>query len=319
VKEQQEDLTRILDEAKNKKPEEGGENSKTSDLIESAFLEGFSTFDDAGRTIREERTRMLKAPSINVDKLTAEFVAILSYVKAIKLQKAVERNMLLAKELGDKFDEQEKRLSSITKNVSSPASQVQPEDLVRMYDRMSQHVVDLTELVCDGVEEAEFNPSQVKAQALICKSFRTFYIGWSLMSENKWPEALALFEYNQERLQRAEIDEDAVNEDTREALKSVRRKTKGAKCLALARSFKFRLESQKSAAVDPLVSSMSGLSVCDLPPTIEAVPCHPVVFDLAYSELDIGNIERGKDPKVDAGAQQQSGWLNSARGWFGRR
>ncbi|GBG29906.1 Signal recognition particle subunit SRP68 [Hondaea fermentalgiana] len=335
------DQLSALEEAKNAAGGDGGDG----DDLEAAFLETLSVCDDTLRLAREEKSKPSKASSsstANPEKIAEEYDYIRAYIKTQKLLISIDRNMLYA--------------SKMLREMDGQKTTVKPQDLVHIYDQSLQSVHDILDLLGPdaeqhSAEEDVVSAPEMRVQEGICTAFRTLLIGRTYQAQAKWAQAVALFEHNFTRITETRAM-DGVTTSQLKQLDDVERKTRAAKCLALAHAFRARLGgSTASQAVPQLSGSATDDApvLCELPPSIDAVPAHPILFDLASSELRIGKLPKGskaaKSTSASASAnvssskdlasvstqdstqdgeaggedgEEGSGWLSSARNWFGR-
>lgn len=316
------------------------------DELETAFLSALSACDETLRLAREEKSKPPKqsaTSTANPEKIAEEYDYIHAYVKTQKLLVSLDRNMLYASKVMRKMD-------------SAEASSAKPQELVHIYNLALQSVQDILDMLGPDADEHSspddiVTAEQMRTQEAICKAFRSLMMGRTFQLQTKWSQALALFEHNFSRIAETR-NLDGLTDNQSKQLDEVESKTRAAKCVALAAAFRARIDANKSSQEQHLVEGLKSSSagdvptLCELPPSIEPVPSHPILFDLASSELRIGKLPKpGKSGKTtksqtsspksasatketeepssaqtdDQDDEQAAGWLSSARNWFGRR
>uniref|UniRef100_A0A7S3S8S4 Uncharacterized protein n=1 Tax=Strombidinopsis acuminata TaxID=141414 RepID=A0A7S3S8S4_9SPIT len=176
----------------------------------------------------------------------------------------------------------------------------------------------------EGYKESERHVGQVAARAAIAKAYRCYYVAESYAAAEKWREALVLFDRATELMIEANdlYDDDAAGDDSsldicadkggfgpgedRAALESLDGIVEGAKARANAKAILARLApsglSEASAAADSAVAlpllqrldrfeSRPGEPLIAFPPKLEAVPCKPLLFDIARNHIQFPDLE----------------------------
>lgn len=78
---------------------------------------------------------------------------------------------------------------------------VKPQDLIRLYETIIQHLTDMPLLA--GLEEDLAFKHEVEAKVVFYQAWRCYFIALSFLSAQKWPEAMALFQRATHHAQKA--------------------------------------------------------------------------------------------------------------------
>eukprot|EP00514_Thraustochytrium_sp_LLF1b_P002728 CAMPEP_0184524374 /NCGR_PEP_ID=MMETSP0198_2-20121128/9473_1 /TAXON_ID=1112570 /ORGANISM="Thraustochytrium sp., Strain LLF1b" /LENGTH=642 /DNA_ID=CAMNT_0026915647 /DNA_START=55 /DNA_END=1983 /DNA_ORIENTATION=+ len=312
--------------------------------LEGAYLELLSVLDETKSTIKTEHTRMIKAATgTTIEKMNSEVADLTAYVKAVKIQISMERTARLAQSL-------EQTCKGLHNSSSGKELKHEPQEVVNMYDRVMGNIEDLRALFADGGSPPDSwetpHPDDLTPQKLAQVEFlhgaaRTTQIAAWYALAAKWSPALALFDLALSKVEQGLSLSPAAA--LHEQLKELEKKVRASKCLALAESFKSRFTTTSKVETSES-NGTARLHVAELPPAIEPVPGHPVVFDLAFTSLDVPKLGKkatasnsssktktnssvskesaASDKKSSESATQQvtkksSGWLSSVGGWLG--
>lgn len=293
----------------------------------------FIAYNDAGVVVRKERGAFKEAASSRADERVAELDRVDAYLAHGRLSHTVDRNLLLVQSVADKKGSR-------------------PEDLVRLYDNLIQNVTDMLALA--GVEEDPSFVNKTEAQRTGFRAHRCFHLAECYRIGGMLPEALALYD-------RVCTVARPLTGDFAKQVVAVVAQARGMKSRVHASEFIKRaaIESDMSKLnlsggivgaagagggsggaragvhavmtdhLDAFVSfagdSSGARSVCDVPPALEAVPCKPVLFDLAidgikFPEPPADSQEEPAKPKASdaepAAAAQPGSYFSRAAGWF---
>ncbi|XP_042429579.1 signal recognition particle subunit SRP68-like [Zingiber officinale] len=271
----------------------------------------FSAYHDARGCIRSDL-----ATAGNAENAKDDLNGLDKAVSAVLTQRTIERNQLLVVIAKSKFKKhRDDKVDKVTK----------PEELVRLYDLLIQNASDLSDLVSSGknrnseevafVEECEIKSSVFRAE-------RCFYLAKSYSSAGKRAEAYLLFCHARslannalEKLQMATNPDQALAQDLKVLLDICRSSiciehaagimeeekipenlSKRVSAISLAgqekKEQKFLLETldvYESAVGEP--NSKVVARIAQFPPPFQAVPCNPIVLDIAYSSIDFPSLD----------------------------
>jgi len=139
----------------------------------------FIHFNDALKTIASDintaKTNKKPMSEINVLEDLKDFVSF------TKVEKTMQRNLMLVESLETRFTESESAASPIPK----------AEEIVRLYEILIENITELNSLRDTNDEKAT---KLFAAKLLSFKALRCLYLGHSYQKVSKWPEASALFE-----------------------------------------------------------------------------------------------------------------------------
>ncbi|XP_078446658.1 signal recognition particle-related / SRP-like protein [Wolffia australiana] len=277
----------------------------------SLFEKIFSAYHDARSSIRNDLVAAGNAESVK-DELNGLDKA----VSAVLGQRTIERNQLLVKISKSKFGKQ---------RSDKGERGTKPEELVRLYDLLIQNASDLSDLVSSGrgsnSEEVSFSEECIQ-KGLAFRAQRCFYLAKSYSLSGKRAEAYALFGHSSalaktalKKLETANSNDKALMEELRLLVEECRTSSflehamgileeeeeskdlsKGVSSISLEKTakkpVKFLLENlneYESAAGDP--GAKIPPSIAQFPPPFQAVPCSPIVIDIAFSSIDFPSLD----------------------------
>lgn len=293
----------------------------------------FIAYNDAGAVVRKERGAFREAASSRADERVAELDRLDAYLTHGRLSHTIDRNLLLVQGVAGKKG-------------------ARPEDLVRLYDNLIQNVTDMLALA--GVEEDPGFVNEVEARRAGFRAHRCFHLAECYRVGGMLPEALALYDrvgVIAKPLTGAHAEDAARVVEQARGMKSRVRATEFIKRAAVtselsklgvangggsgAAAGAAGVHAVMTDHLDAFVSFAGDASgaraVADVPPALEAVPCKPVLFDLAIDGIKFPEPPADDgEPEEDAGAgakkagetseaaaaQQSSSYFSRAAGWF---
>jgi len=197
------------------------------------------------------------------------------------------------------------------------------EDLVRLYDAVISTLDEMRQL--DGYKESERLVGQVAARAAIAKAYRCYYVAESYAAAEKWREALVLFDRATQLMVEANhlYDDDSAADngpaslvlgadrggfgpgEDGAALERLDAMVEGAKARASAKALLARLAPTAAtgppppaAAPLPLLQRLDRFDarpdepLIAFPPKLEAVPCKPLLFDIARNRIQFPDLQQ---------------------------
>ncbi|TVU25631.1 hypothetical protein EJB05_28134 [Eragrostis curvula] len=269
----------------------------------------FSAYHDARSCIRNDL-----ASAGNAENIRDDLNGLDKAVSAVLGLRTIERNQLLVSIAKSKFTKhRDEKNEKITK----------PEELVRLYDLLIQNTTDLTDLVDSGRNKNEEENSFVHEYELKGVAFRAercFYLAKSYSSAGKRAEAYALFCHacslaDSALQQLASSPDKALIQDMKSLSDNCRsssciehatgimeeesvplKLSKGVSTMSLAdnksKENKYlldMLDSYESAIGEPNTKAQHHIT--QFPPPFQAVPCNPIVLDMAYNAIEFPSLE----------------------------
>lgn len=275
------------------------------------FEKIFSAYQDARSCIRNDL-----AAAGNAENVKDELNGLDKAISAVLGQRTIERDQLRVSIAKSKSSRQrDDKGEKITK----------PEELVRLYDLLIQNSTDLSDLVSSGRDR---NPEEVNfaegclLKCLVFRADRCFYLAKSYSAAGKRTEAYALFcharslaDTAMQKLHMTNNPDKALINDLKvlsdncrsnsciehatgimEEEKIPEKLSKGVSNISLTgrekKVEKFlleTLETYESAVGDP--GSKGVARIERFPPPLQAVPCNPIVLDIAYNAIEFPSLE----------------------------
>ncbi|KAF9997663.1 signal recognition particle subunit srp68 [Entomortierella chlamydospora] len=289
------------------------------------------------KALKEDAIAAAKVKSSKSEQNTAELNMIATYVGYSSLRHAIDRNLILAKDIYNKLEGDE---STTDRNED-----VQYQNLVKAYDNVVQNLTTIQEL--PGVVADTQLSAEVESKLLYYKAWRCFFTATAYSKLSRHVEAIALFDRAQAyatqirsglgRASKSGSEPDSFNVTDKE-LQDIESRIRGRKCQVHAAWY---LENGQDG--DNIENKLSSMSLdektldepalikrldtyptsitskanptvphlVDFPPAFQAIPAKPLFFDIAFNHMDYDHnalAERAGHPKVQ---QSESG------GWFG--
>uniref|UniRef100_A0A6A7G753 Signal recognition particle subunit SRP68 n=1 Tax=Hirondellea gigas TaxID=1518452 RepID=A0A6A7G753_9CRUS len=305
---------------------DGQENAeKQMDL----FIEVFSSYDEAlvfvRNDLQNEANKRVRGSEPGPREVALGLLR--DYLTFHKLRNTIHRNLLLTESLTASLDSEN--------NSDQPPSigkkSVKPSDLVVMYEKLLNNVENLGE-----VGEMKSNESlhqEVRLKTAVFTSFRCFYVAESYAAALKWAEAYALYQRCVEHCLAAiqlfrslEINStEIVSLEKLSSNASARRVFVHAHgLLALedqensitSNVSKLAIDDRKDSHLklfDPKPTLLQRLNTFDsgspqehynlihFPPRFEAIPCKPILFDLAFNYVEFRDLSHRAKPVKKSG------------------
>ncbi|CAN6166737.1 unnamed protein product [Urochloa humidicola] len=269
----------------------------------------FSAYHDARSCIRNDL-----ASAGNAENIRDDLNGLDKAVSAVLGLRTIERNQLLVSIAKSKFTKhRDEKNERITK----------PEELVRLYDLLIQNTTDLTDLVSSGRNKNEEENSfihEYELKGLGFRAERCFFLAKSYSSAGKRAEAYALFCHaraltDSALQQLANSPDKALIQDLKSLCDNCRsnsciehamgimeeesvplKLSKGVSTMTLGddktKENKYlldMLESYESAIGEP--NTKGPCRIAQFPPPFQAVPCNPIVLDMAYNAIEFPSLE----------------------------
>lgn len=264
---------------------------QTKGITIDAYDKLFMAYNDAVTAVNDELSEFRASTAARAEDRIAELESLVAYLTFRRLGHTVERNLLLVESF------KVKRSSK-------------PEDFVRLYDNLIGNMADV--LALRGVDEDAAVSNEAEAKRTLFRAYRCFHLAQCYLALSMQSEAAALFD-------RVAVHARMLSGAfAKEAQKIVDEST-GMKCRARAQAFLKDNEiagsmaalsltgsrPQKAVMVDHLDAYVSfaqdrtGLRcIAEVPPALEAVPCKPVMFDLAIDGIRFPGDKANEEESV---------------------
>lgn len=300
------------------------EKAKSADakieLIENVLID----CKDAIAAVKDEMKQDPKLRHTETGAPVTGVQYLLAYLSYIRLTRTLERNIYLVALAKQQTD-------------GGEAKKVRPQDLTRLYEIISQNVVELQQL--SGMEEDGDYQREIEVLSLSFKAFRCYYIAETLVALKRWKEAVALY------LRSTNYATDALRSKPKQfnltgELQKLVKSIEGCKFSAHAYSV---LEDDTTADADTILYGKAQKSskplferlnqykedqqlntknpnVYRLTPEMQPIPCKPLFFDLALNFVEFPSLEEQMDsPTAKKGASTAglSGFVKGFLGWGG--
>ncbi|KOB63224.1 Signal recognition particle subunit SRP68 [Operophtera brumata] len=285
------------------------------DILENILMD----CKDAISVIKDEikNDPKLKAAS---ETQTSGINHLLSYLLYLRLVRTIERNNLLV--------QQAEEAQATNGNIDG--KKVRPHDLTRLYEIILQNYTELQQL--PGFEADAPYQKEIELQMKAYRAFRCYYIAQVLTSLRRFREALAMLErasnYATDSI-KSKLDDKQLTDK----LQVLKKDIESCKFEVHAdsvleddddeeTSYKERKHKDKKPLVDRLDEYREDSQVLTknpniykMPPSMEAIPCKPLFFDLACNFIEFPNLD-DKTGAADA-KKQGAGLTGLVKGFLG--
>ncbi|KAF9933910.1 signal recognition particle subunit srp68 [Linnemannia zychae] len=293
------------------------------------------------KALKEDAVATAKVKSSKSEQNTADLNMIATYIGYSSLRAAIDRNLLLAKDIYNKLEGDE---ATTDKNED-----VQYQNLVKVYDNVVQNLTAIQEL--PGVAADSTLVSEVENKLLYYKGWRCFFTATAYSKLSRYVEAIALFDRAQSYITQirrrsygAGNDADSFNV-TEGDLEEIESKIRGRKCQVHAawylekgqeddESIEAKLSSmnldEKSLDEPALIKRLDSYPasitskahptvphLVDFPPALQPIPAKPLFFDIAFNHMEYNLdalAERAGRPKASQNESSGGGWFGSIWG-----
>lgn len=303
------------------------EKAKTEDakieLIENVLID----CKDAISAVKDE---MKQDPKLRHSETGAPVTGIqylLAYLSYIRLTRTLERNIYLVAQAKQNLSAGDKQSSG------DGGKRVRPQDLTRLYEIISQNVLELQQI--SGMEDDAVYQREIEVLSLSFKAFRCYYIAETLVALKRWKEAVALYvrstNYATEAL-KSKPKQFNLTSDLQKLITII----EGCKFSAHAYSVLEDDTSEDSVqygrsqkSTKPLFERLNQYkedqqlntknpNVFKLTSDMQPIPCKPLFFDLALNFVEFPSLE----DKIDAPSAKKtgagiSGFVKGFLGWGG--
>ncbi|KAI1298295.1 signal recognition particle subunit srp68 [Mortierella claussenii] len=289
------------------------------------------------KALKEDAIAAAKVKSSKSEQNTAELNMIADFISYSSLRHAIDRNLLLAKDICNKLEGDE---------ATDRNEDVQYQNLVKAYDNVVQNLAaiqDLPAVAADMTLSAE-----VENKLWYYKGWRCFFTATAYSKLSRHVEAIALFDRAQSystqirgglgRSSGVSDEQDSFSV-TEQELKDMESKIRGRKCQVHAAwylengqdgdSLEDKLSSmnldEKSLDEPALIQRLDTYPtsitskanptvphLVDFPPSLQAIPAKPLFFDIAFNHMDYDH-----DALAAKAGHPRSQQSESSGGWFG--
>ncbi|KAG0229753.1 signal recognition particle subunit srp68 [Actinomortierella wolfii] len=328
-------------------------NAETTDAKMEAFDKILQAYAEADKLVKkalkEDAIAAAKVKSSKSEQNTADLNLLATYISLSSLSHAIDRNMLLAKDIYNKLEGDAARTES--------NADVQYQNLVKAYDNVVQNLAEIRQL--SGVASDHQLAAEVDNKLTYYKGWRCFFTATAYAKLSRHVEAIALFDRAQTyatevrsglaRLPRSAVTnghQDAFHV-TEQELADLESKIRGRKCQVHAAWYLEHGHQQENAdaALNDQLSSMSldekSLDepalikrldtypssitskahprvphLVDFPPALEPIPAKPLFFDIAYNHMEykMDRIAERAGRSKETARPQSGGWFGSIWG-----
>nr|XP_043615137.1 signal recognition particle subunit SRP68 isoform X3 [Erigeron canadensis] len=277
----------------------------------AVFDKIFAAYHEARGSIRNDLATAGSSENIKDD-----LSGLDKAIGAVLGQRTIERNQLLVSIAKSKLSKaRDEKNEKVTK----------PEELVRLFDLLLQNTADLSDLLSSGRDRKEEEVAlleECEIKSLTFRAERCFFLAKSYSSAGKRTEAYSLFSLARSLAENALKKLRSVGNHDKAMLKELETlydNCRSSSCIEHAMGImehekapedlsnristvsisgsdkkqeKFLIEN-----LDSYESAVAGSSTKAAPriaayqPTFQAVPCNPIVMDLAYNAIDFPSIE----------------------------
>jgi len=242
-----------------------------------------------------------------------------TYLQYIRHNITLSRNSVLLASMRDQLDKGERPTDG--KKV------VKAQDVVRMYENIIQSLGEIPSLA--GLEEDEDVSSVVEAEIVFYRAFRSYYIALAFIINQKWAEAMAIFQRSlqyvaqarsNKNLKKSLVSELAKLEQAVESKQFVAHANSILETeMATEKMSNMELNAAKSVALidrlDQYYEDSDLLkgkpNLVNFPPEFTPIPCKPLFYDIALNHVEFPSL----DHKLDSGSG--SGAAGGLSGWLG--
>jgi signal recognition particle subunit SRP68 len=308
----------LLAAEKSKELRQDESRRKSIDAFDGVFI----AYNDAIQIVNKEIAEFRRATTSRAEEHIAELDLLAAYLTHGRISHTIERNLLLVENLNAK------RMSK-------------PDDFVRLFDNLVQNQTDILGLA--GVDADAGTYRGAESQRIVFRTQRCFHLAECYRVAEMYREAVAL--YDQVAVLARPLS-GSYAEDVKEAVSQSR----CLKCRVRATEFikQASISSELSALglasnegvntedggltlgapaamvdhLDKFVSfagDPSGMrTIIEMPPPLEAVPCKPVMFDLAIDGIKFPEPPSGKEVVTEKILSSEIAGTQQTGTYFGR-
>ncbi|KAL0583355.1 hypothetical protein ABG067_006735 [Albugo candida] len=300
---------------------------------EALYLRLFSCFDELMGSIKTAITAMQQQAKSGVALIHSDIEVLQlleEYVQFLKWTKQIDRSIALMKQLNCKNDKKQTQ---------------EPTNLIHILDMLMQNVTDILKIPHLNDTESVLY-ARYQAYACLFRAIRAAQHAQLYLRTKKFAEAMTLFQYGSNLLEQYKAimrsNAAATDETLREFAETTSKELIGAESRTIAQYFLANSKEQENMEkrLDKLsVVSDAGskrfpalldrqheynggkpdrmYDLIVVPPAFKAVPCKPLLFDIAHNELTFPDIvERTKLPEERRPENASKGGSSGFLSWF---
>ncbi|KAG7302778.1 hypothetical protein JYU34_012741 [Plutella xylostella] len=248
---------------------------------------------------------------------------LLSYLMYLRLMRTIERNNLLV----------EQAEAARKSNGQIDGKKVRPQDLTRLFELILQNYAELQQL--PGFESDAAYQRELDAQLKAYRAFRCYYIAQVLTGLRRFREALAMLERSSAYTAES-LTSDLTDAQLKNKLQALKKDIESCKFEVHADSVleddeddeetKYTSSGKAYKDKKPLVDRLDDYreetqvltknpNIFKMPPSMEAIPCKPLFFDLACNFVEFPNLD-DKTGAADS-KKQGAGLTGLVKGFLG--
>ncbi|XP_037934203.1 signal recognition particle subunit SRP68 [Teleopsis dalmanni] len=285
---------------------------------------------DAIQAVKDEIKQDPKLRSMATGQTVSGVQYLLSYLSYIRLSRTLQRNLCLVEQAKLSFEDPNRKTQTTIEG-----KKVRAQDFARLYEIILQNVTEMQQIT--GLEEDAEYQAEIQNLSSAFKAFRCYYIALTLIDMKKWIEAVALYErssnYATEALKGKPSNEFNLTDELKRLITTIDSSKFSAHAYSVLENETGDGEvsttrSQKSSK--PLFERLSQYkedqslhtrnpNVFKLTPDMEAIPCKPFFFDLAYNYIELPSLEGKMESPDKKGAASISGFVKGFLGWGGKK
>jgi signal recognition particle subunit SRP68 len=259
------------------------------------------------KTDDPEAAEAVAAPTQNPE-IMRDTAALVEYATWAKCNASVQRGLVLIRAAQSRLAEGALPDEPALQMATVPQHASRPEDIVRLYDAALQSMADAS-----AIQQGTVDPEDAKntaAREASLRALRCYYVALGLIRQGKLPEAGAILAQTLKRAadaraHHAECAAPVAKELTR--LDVLERQVRSFSCIVQARAATAACPATAAHASEvpsvyeapeawPVGSHAADRPLVQLPPQPEVIPCRPILFDLAFNDLEYPNLDARKQP-----------------------
>ncbi|KAI0561569.1 Signal recognition particle subunit SRP68 [Gracilaria domingensis] len=267
-----------------------------------AYDKLFIKYNDAVNVVSDELAQFRLSSAAADDRIT-ELEYLVAYLTFNRLQHTISRNLLLVESYKNK------RASK-------------PEDFVRLFDNLIANMNDI--LALKGVEDDAQVANDAEGRRTLFRAHRCYHLAQCYLAAHMQSEAASLFD-------RVAVHAKTLTGKYAEEALQVVKESKGLKCRAVAEAYikehqlangvrDLKLSEKRTyVGTKRMIDHLDAFEcftpapdnnrvICDVPPALEAIPCKPVLFDLAIDGIrfprEVSETEPLESKPAQATAEQ---------------
>lgn len=248
---------------------------------------------------------------------------LLHYLSYIRLNRTIQRNLLMI-EVGKKDAAGRWTEEDVKKMDSGLIQRTKSQDQTRLYEIIIQNFMEMEQLPIAEYDQEFITEIQVKIKAF--QALRCHSIAENLSGVGRWSDAVKLYE-RAAQLANLALQANLLETSLADEIKVLIHKIEASRMIIKAKSM-FEPESIEQSSsiankttllerIDEYVQDPNLLTdpkIVEVPPSMIAIPCKPLFFDLA---LDMAKFPSLSDKVTRKGASNPAGIKGFVKGLWG--